>query len=140
MSERPEGEFQGTWLIAWGSDEDAQVATLQAADELLDRLHASCRDAAPIFVDVRSPDSGDILSIALGHDLSTLSHTPGSRLPPYLCSVGGRTREPSRWFFYMGSASEIPGRRLIPVAEARTAVRHFMTTGGLSEQIGWEEA
>lgn len=125
------------WRVQWDENDAVDVHTIEELDQLLDRLHQSA--AAPVLATVEFPQSGDSLTIGLGHAQSVLNFIDGSGDPPYWSSVGKLTADGAVDFLYMGEPTEIPLRRLIGIELARDAIREFAQTGRLSKHVDWEE-
>lgn len=126
------------WKAQWESGNERKGALSSELDALLDNLHSKCEHCRPMLVAVES-SNGDTLTIGVGSELSVLSFVPGSGEPPYLSSVGDRQEQGVKVFYYMGEWTEIPKRKLIPYALARQAMRSFVDSGRLTDDIRWEE-
>lgn len=61
--------------------------------------------------------------------------------PPYFQSHGGQATPDGRvvTYLYGGQPTEIPASASIPLWEAKTALKEFMTTGRRPEAISWDE-
>jgi hypothetical protein len=126
------------WAAQWEIGCERQGHSITELDALLDDLHAKCESTQPILVAVKSIN-GDTLTIGLGNGLSLLSFIPHNAEPPYLSSSGNRQAQGMSIFYYMGEWTEIPKRKLIPLAVARQAMRSFIATSTLPDDLIWEE-
>jgi len=126
------------WKAQWKSDYEWQGSSPAELDAILDDLHTKCDRNQPILAAVESIN-GDTLTIGLGSELSLLSFVQGNGKPPYLSSVGNCHEDGVSVFYYMGEWTEIPKRRLIPLPLARQAMRSFIVTGKIPNNVNWEE-
>lgn len=125
--------------VGWKADEKTRVESSDALVGLVERLHRDSVRAEPMLVEIVRP-SGDSLTIGVGRERTVLTFVRGDGDPPYLASVGPEHSDEVVHFFYYGSWSEFPLRNLISWQRAIQAVRHFAQTGGLDENVQWEEA
>ena len=125
--------------VQWSANESAEVPSPDALERLIDVLHDESSAGRPRLVEVVHR-SGDILTIGVGRNKALLSFVPASKNPPYYVSVGCRERgaEMVTYDFY-GESTEFPSRFLIPMQDARRALKLFAETGALSKEINWEE-
>lgn len=121
-------------MLLWGQNEQAPVRSVEELDQLLDRL---THDASDPLVAVLEPPGEAALSIGLGSDRSLLNFI-SSPDPPYFTSQGLEKSDESIEFFYCGELTEYPRRALIPVEDAREAMRRFFKTGERPDNVGWQ--
>lgn len=124
--------------VTWADDEEVEVGSAAELDECLDRLDAQARAGEPFIASLVHPD-GPMLSIALGADRSSLNYM-ASMDPPYFTSHNpdGDPDETLAWY-YFGAESEFNGDQVVPMEQAREAVRRFLADGRRPENIDWRE-
>ena len=126
--------------LHWDATKGVEVESLQGLDNTIDRLQKEAAQSRPILVEViRS--TGDVLIIGLGLENAVLNYTPATKNPPYYVSVreGAETTEDTVVYYFFGAHTEFPSRFLIPMQQARLALRHFVETGHLAKEINWEQ-
>jgi len=123
--------------LAWGEDGAAGVESVDDLDRHLDDLTERAREKP--FLAELALANGDSLAIGLGRDESILSWIQGSHDPPYYVSQGDPEAEGVVVFNYGGQWSEFPKWSLVPIAEAREAMRHFVRTGHRPTNVAWVE-
>jgi hypothetical protein len=115
-----------------------EFESIEQLDEILDQLSEKSKEK-PCLVDVIIP-SGDSLAIGLGAEDSLLSFVSSSGDPPYFISKGESNDTENTVVFYWNEEwSEFPKSSLISIESARCAIREFVRTGKLSDEIIWEE-
>ncbi len=127
--------------VKWESLVGAEIGSLGALDETIDRLQRKAEEASPIIVEVQRAD-GEILSIGLGREEAVLSFTAASGNPPYYVSSSGwqaGENEDILDYDFYGHRAEIRRRYLVPMQQARDALRFFWETGERTKDIIWEE-
>jgi hypothetical protein len=123
--------------IEWGEDGQAEVASVEDLDGVLDELTDQALEK-PFMVELISPN-GDSLAAGLGLDESVLSWVPGDQNPPYYASKGDGAAEGTVVFHYRGDWSEFPRWSAVPRGEVREAMRHFFATGEMPRNVEWKE-
>ncbi len=126
--------------IQWNDTEGVEVESLVILDKTIDNLQSEAAQAKPILVEVVR-FTGDVLIIGLGLKDAVLSYGPASKNPPYYVSVreGAATTEDTVVYYFYGAYTEFPARFLIPMHQARMALRYFVETGQLTKEIIWEQ-
>lgn len=126
------------YTITW-DDKQEQMDSVQAVENLLDRLQEYFRSRAPTLVTVERSDNGDSLSIGLGGNMSVLNYIRGDKSPPYYTSSGGHNTDEAISFLFGGEWSEYPLKNAVPLSAARAAMTQFCKTGELAKDLTWEE-
>ena len=127
--------------VRWESLAGAEIGSLSALEETIDDLQRNAENASPIIVEAERAD-GKALSIGLGREEAVLSFTPASKKPPYYVSSAGRQGsedEETVVYHFYGQCTQVPRRFLVPMKDAREALRIFWRTGELTNDIVWEE-
>lgn len=83
--------------------------------------------------------AGDSLGIGIGRPQTVLNYITASKMPPYYTSVGNIDADGYVAFNYGGQESEFPSKHLIPMEQARKAIKHFLENGELDNSINWVE-
>lgn len=112
-----------------------EVSNVAELDTELDRL-AELNRGKPVIVEIIN-EKGDSLSIGLGGNESLL-HLVSSN-GPYWVSTGNARAKGTAVFYLDGQWTEIRRKQLVPIAEAREAVRHWYLTGSLSPALRWTD-
>jgi hypothetical protein len=123
--------------VEWREDGRAEVGSVQELDRLLDDLTQQAKKE-PFMAELISP-KGDSVAIGLGRDGSVLSWVQAGGDPPYYGSKGNPKASDLVVFFYRGAWSEFPGSFVVPIAEAREAMRLFFESGQMPRNVDWEE-
>jgi hypothetical protein len=128
-------------LAEWGRSGRARVRTVAELDAVLERAAAEARALARPQLVQLTRDAAGTLGIVVGADRSFLSHTPADLQPPYMVSLGEQRRD-APFVFYVagGHYSETSQRNTVDQELARAALRHFLLTGELSQELDWEQA
>jgi hypothetical protein len=126
--------------VDWGNGPRQERVNDDELDALLDRIDAEARRVdRPEDVQVTVNDAGS-LGIVLGADWRVLNHVPPDLNPPYRVTVGNDpSYEPVAFYVARDHYSETLRRNTIGADVARAAMRHFIATGKLSPDLGWEE-
>jgi hypothetical protein len=124
--------------VVWGEDGEAVVAGVDELDELLDRLAREAESGDPFVVELVA-DDGATLSMGLGRPLSVVDYVSASLDPPYFQSVGQDGHDEPLVFYYRGEWSEFAPESAIPTEQARAALRRFIESQSLPDNINWEE-
>lgn len=123
--------------VEWRDGEGETVTSVGQLDSLLDRLNAEAADGPPLLVHVGGPAGS--LAIGIGRAESVLTFIYPDGDPPYLVSNNGTDDETEYDFFMRGHHSAFPGYSIIPIQEAREAMRVFVASGALSLNVRWGE-
>jgi hypothetical protein len=123
--------------LIWAEDREAAVEDVAELDAILDRLTVLAGNGQPFIVELVT-DDGSTMSMGLGLPQSVLSYLPGSLNPPYMESFAGAGDE-ALAFYYRGELSEFSPETAIPVEQARDALRYFLKTQLLSDNVNWRE-
>jgi hypothetical protein len=128
------------FVLEWGHGRREEVTHAADVDALLDQATSQARSAGrPQDVQV-TVDGAGTLGIVVGAEWSLLSHIPPHLDPPYMVSVGHDSSEDPVVFYVSGDHySEALRRNTISPETARSAIRHFVSTGELSGEVEWEE-
>ena len=126
-------------LLVWGpkSEERAEIRSTEELDEQLERLHIQA-EPQPFIAELVLP-SGASLAIGLGRTEAVLSFIGPSLDPPYYHSVGPAEAEGTVVLRYFGDWTEVPATTVIPLHDAREAMRRFLETGALPTNLNWDE-
>lgn len=112
-----------------------QCASLQELDSVLDGLHRQAN--SPLAVAIKFP--GYEIDMGLGADPTFLCLQVGPCDGEYYFSVGEETNGDTKMFYGAGQDSYWRPKRLIPLVEARQAVRHFVEHRSRSCAICWQD-
>jgi hypothetical protein len=126
-------------MLYWDVAETASVATVEDLDLLLDRLADEFREE-PVRASL-SIDSGSVLSIGVGRDMTVLGYVgPERGAPPYFVSLGDEAAAHEEVAFYWsGEYSPCLRSHLIANELGRDAARVFLEQGKLSRAVRWTE-
>jgi hypothetical protein len=117
---------------------EATVSTVDELDRLLDRIAAEAvrtgRPELPTLYD----DDGRSLAVGVGDRLSLLSWTDENTEDDVVLSAGDEESDGEVKFFYGNQFSFFPRSALIPVEQARRAMREFLTTGARPTGVRWQ--
>jgi hypothetical protein len=127
------------YRVVWGGDRVQEVDSPAALEALLDRIAAECeREGKPRLVSIHLAD-GTSLAVGLGRRESVLNFVSASADPPYFTSRGEDSRDDKvAHFFFQDSWTEFAVKNLIPLTQAREAVRLFAKNGRRPQNVGWE--
>jgi hypothetical protein len=119
--------------------QETTVSTIAELDALLDQITAEAvrtgRPELPTLYD----NNGRSLAIGVGDDrLSVLSWTDDNAEGDAALSQGDETVTGEVKFFYGNQFSFFPSTALIPIEQARHAMRQFMTAGGRPTVVRWQ--
>jgi len=123
--------------VVWGEAGEAEVASVEELDVLLDVLHAEAR-SEPFMADVVLP-SGESMSLGLGSDSTVLNWVSATGEPPYFGSEGDADATGVVVFRYSGAWSEFPSASAISAEDGRWAVREFLAVGHRPPTVTWIE-
>jgi hypothetical protein len=129
--------------VQWDEDESWQFHSVAEAERLVDDLERRARGrgarlAAQRRLVVVEVEGNGALCIGLGADETVVTHIAEDGMPPYHTSLGDPSRTKRIWFEFMGEGSEFGESELVPAAQARGAIRHWLKTGELSV-VNWHE-
>ncbi len=127
-------------VVEWGQGRQEQRLDESQLDLLLDHVAADAsREGKPQCVQVTVEGAGT-LGIVVGSDWSFLHHVPPDLKPPYTVSVGPDQDEAPVVCYVAGDHyTETLRRNTVSPEAARAAMRHFIATGELSPDVGWDE-
>lgn len=127
------------YRVVWGRDRVQEVDSPADLETLLDQIAAECElEEKPLLVSVNLPD-GTSLAAGLGRQESVLNFVSASADPPSFTSSGTNSRDDKVvHFYYQGSWTEFPVKNLIPLSQAREAVRLFAKDGRRPQNVEWE--
>jgi hypothetical protein len=116
----------------------AEISSVHELEQWLDKLAGLCSPESPrIF---RLCVHGYKVDIAFGLPDSCVSLERESGMPPYFMTLGEATDEGDVEFYLFGNhRTKIPRRNLVPMAQARQAVREFFETGSRPASVRWEK-
>lgn len=140
-------------------DEPALQIPVQSVEELDKRLDAiahTVRPERPVVVSVERA-IGDWLEIGIGnpvwingedeevavdlpYPVTVLNYIGADGDPPYLLSSGKEGLSCNPVYFYGGYFSEFPASAVIASSKAREALRRFISSPGLPQNIDWVPA
>jgi hypothetical protein len=113
-------------------------STIDELDKWLDNYAVVCSSNLPVIVTIYVNNFE--LGIGLGFQESFVHVEDDSGNGPYFITVGENQSDDVATFFLHGHHhTEIPVRHLIPIVNARTAVRDFIISGKRTQIIQWEE-
>ena len=124
--------------VSWSTSDVVVVRTEAELDALLDELDERYA-REPLRASIEH-DSGAILNIGLGREVSVLDFTgPAPEWPPYLVSRGDLTPadEEVDWTYCEHHTPSLRGE-LVPLDAAREAARVFFSSGRLTRAVRWE--
>jgi hypothetical protein len=122
--------------ITFNEDADpVECGSSTELDSVLDALHAAA--SLPILVCVDLPDHR--LDIGLGMDPSFLIVNTQPCDGEYWSAVGDESASGAVDVFGCGNHQAVDSRNLIPLADARRALRAFVETGIKSPLLSWED-
>jgi hypothetical protein len=127
------------YRVVWGRDRAQEVDSPAGLEALLDQITTESElEEKPRLVSVNLPD-GTSLAVGLGRHESVLNFVSASANPPYFTSKGTDSRDDRVvHFYYQDSWTEFPVKNLIPVSQARDAVRLFAKDGRRPQNVEWE--
>jgi hypothetical protein len=127
------------YRVVWGLDRAREVDSPAGLEALLDQITTESElEEKPRLVSVNLPD-GTSLAVGLGRHESVLNFVSASANPPYFTSKGTDSRDDRVvHFYYQDSWTEFPVKNLIPVSQARDAVRLFAKDGRRPQNVEWE--
>lgn len=118
--------------------QETAVSTIAELDAVLDRITAEAvgidRPELPTLYD----DEGRSLAIGVGDRMSVLSWTDDNADDDAALSEGDETVSGEVKFFYGNQFSFFPSTALIPIEQARQAMRQFMTEGIRPTVARWQ--
>lgn len=126
--------------VRWKDLKGVYAGSLGALDEWIDTLQRDAEVEQPMVVEVER-QGGKVLYIGLGRKDAVLSFA-ASPSPPYYVSWSGppgKENEEADAFYFYGIWTEVPRRFLVPMPQARAALRFFWETGELSKEVSWEK-
>jgi hypothetical protein len=126
-------------LVQWSEKEPAkELSNLDELDRLLDDIASSTPSEHPSIVFIYA--YGYQVGIGIGHDRSFLHFELETGEGPYVITVGNVDEQRVLAFYLLGNHhTEIRQRNLVPVAQAREALRKWIQTGIRSAEMKWEE-
>ena len=129
------------WTVSWtftGEDHEQPLATLAELEVLLDRLHARyAADSTPRLVWIKSHERACELIVGLGGSRSVLMVSDETLPDLSFTSLGTDRRDREATFVSSHEPSVFPYRYLVPVSDAREAVRQFCRTHQRPDAVGW---
>jgi Immunity protein Imm1 len=107
----------------------------QTVVALLDEL----RTVRPPFMCQFVGDNGYNLTIGIDEDIGCVQHSANDGSPPYLMAVDPTGHHQRMEFVVGDTATPIDGRYRLPIRTVRELVATFITSGGRSNCVEWEE-
>lgn len=93
----------------------------------------------PFMFELRG-ENGFMLTIGVAADCGTVQYSPSEGLPPYMMALGDEIAEGGCVEFLAGGTpTPIPRRFCLPLERVRKVVQDFLTHGGKSNAVEWEE-
>lgn len=145
-------------VLAWHLDPDQPgfempIKSVEELDKQLDALAKQFQSDRPIVVEVFRP-VGDCIGIGIGepvwvkgdeegvevnlpYPITVLSYVGYNGEPPYLLSSGNQPLDCNPVFFYGGHFSEFPAAAVIELSRGREALRRFISSPGLPQNVQW---
>jgi hypothetical protein len=116
-----------------------RISDLTALDSTLDQIAADPEYRRfPVLVSIATEDDELVLDVLLGVPaVSFLVWHEG--FTDIRCSTGTLPQDPDLAFNFGGTRTDAYQDCLIPVSDARAAVREFAATGLRPASIGWQE-
>ncbi len=135
--------------ISWGSHDPCwddngiiEILTLKKLEMVIEKFEKQHQDNKATIVDVMIP-SGDSLTIALGRSKTFLMCIPRKESCLPACRSLGEDNEMTRnevvAFWYSNTWSEYQKCYLIPTELGKRAIKYFVETGKLLEEITWKK-
>jgi hypothetical protein len=126
-------------LLKWSDEQSAvQLSNVQELDRWLDDYSETCSAELPAIVTIYVHGYEIGIGVGLKESFVHVEHETGEG--PYLITVGDDQMDGVATFFLHSSHhTEIPNRHLVPMLEARKAVREFCISGERIPSLQWEE-
>jgi hypothetical protein len=118
--------------------QETTVSTIAELDALLDRITAEAARTGRPELPTLYDNKGRSLAIGVADRLSVLSWSDDSADDDTALSQGDETVTGEVKFFYGNQFSFFPSTALIPIEQARQAMRQFMTAGIRPTVVRWQ--
>jgi hypothetical protein len=132
--------FVAEGYVRWKNLMGVHAGSLGALDEWMDILQQEAETGLPLIAEVERHD-GKVLYIGLGRMDAALSYA-ATPFPPYYVSSAGRPPAANDQlidYYFYGIWIGVPLRHMVPMANARAALRFFWETGERSKEVLWEK-
>jgi hypothetical protein len=127
-------------LARWTQNGSIVQVGIDGADQaldLFDRLNSELADAPSMIEFVAPDDRGPAFAIGAGRAVSVLTFQ-ASLDPPYFISSGDLDANGELWFSFAEEETAYAKINAIDRAVARTALRQFIETCDLPDNVSWE--
>lgn len=106
----------------------------------ISELFSSLRGRIPFMFELRG-DNGFMLTVGWANDYATIQHSPSEGVPPYLMAVPDSSVDDGGFVEFLagGTRTPIPRRFCLSAEQAGKIAADFLTHGGKSEVVTWEE-
>jgi hypothetical protein len=118
--------------------QETTVSTIAELDALLDRITAEAARTGRPELPTLYDNKGRSLAIGVADRLSVLSWSDDNADDDTALSQGDETVTGEVKFFYGNQFSFFPSTALIPIEQARQAMRQFMTAGIRPTVVRWQ--